>query len=93
MINLFITIRFLDILDILMVALLLYHIYKLIRGTSAFTIFLGFFLIYLFWLFVKALNMEMLSSILGQLFGVGVLVLLIVFQQEIRRFFLLVGSL
>jgi len=92
MINLFISIRFLDILDILLVALLLYHIYKLIRGTSAFTIFLGIFLIYLFWLFVKALNMEMLSSILGQLFGVGVLALLIVFQQEIRRFFLLVGS-
>jgi len=64
----------------------------LIRGTVAINIFLGIFILYLFWLIVKALNMELLGSILGQIIGVGVIALIIVFQQEIRRFLLLIGT-
>lgn len=89
---LFISIRLLDIIDILLVALLFYQIYMLIRGTVAINIFLGIFTLYIFWLVVKALNMELLSSILGQIIGVGVIALIIVFQQEIRRFLLLLGT-
>lgn len=89
---LFISIRILDVIDILLVALLLYQIYMLIRGTVAINIFVGIFLLYIFWLVVKALNMELLSDILGQIIGVGVIALIIVFQQEIRRFLLLIGS-
>ncbi len=90
--NLFITIRFLDVLDILLVAFLLYQLYMLIKGTVAFNIFIGLFLVYLFWLLVKALDMELLGSFMGQFIGVGVLALIVVFQQEIRRFLLLIGS-
>lgn len=90
--NLFITIRFLDILDILLVAFILYQLFMLIKGTVAFNIFLGLFFVYLFWLLVKALNMELMGSIMGQFIGVGVLALIIVFQQEIRRFLLLIGT-
>ena len=79
----FITIRILDIVDILLVAFLLYQIYMLIRGTVAINIFMGIFLLYIIWLVVRALNMELLSSILGQIIGVGVIALIIVFQQEI----------
>ena len=82
----------LDIIDIVLVAVILYQLYRLIRGTAALSIFLGIFIVYLFWLIVKALNMELISSILGQVIGVGVLALIIVFQQEIRRFLLLIGS-
>lgn len=92
MIDCFITIRFFDILDIFLVAFLLYKLYTLIRGTSAFNIFIGIFLIYIFWLIVKSLNMQLLDTILGQVIGVGVIALIIVFQQEIRRFLLLIGS-
>ncbi|PLX22835.1 MAG: TIGR00159 family protein [Marinilabiliales bacterium] len=88
----FITIRFLDILDILLVAFLLYQIYNLIRGTTAINIFIGIFTLYLLWLVVKALNMHLLSSILGQVIGVGVIALIIVFQQEIRRFLLIIST-
>lgn len=88
----FITIRFLDILDILLVALLLYQVYRLIKGTVAFNIVIGLFLIYLFWLLVKALNMQLLGSIMGQFIGVGVLALIIVFHPEIRRFLMYIGS-
>lgn len=90
--NLFITIRFLDILDILLVAFILYQLFMLIKGTVAFNIFLGFFFVYLFWLLVKALNMELMGSIMGQFIGVGVLALIIVFQQEIRKFLLMIGT-
>lgn len=90
--NLFITIRFLDILDILLVAYLLYQLYMLIKGTVAFNIFIGLFVVYLFWLLIRALNMELLDTLMGQFLGVGVLALIVVFQQEIRRFLLLIGS-
>ncbi len=88
----FISIRWLDIVDILFVAILLYQLYKLVKGTVAIRIFIGILSIYLFWKLVSAMQMELLSEILGQFIGVGVLALIIVFQQEIRRFLLLVGS-
>lgn len=87
----FLNVRFLDIVDILLVAVLIYFLYKLVRGTIAFNIFLGFLSIYLFWFVVQALNMKLLSAILGQFIGVGVIALLIVFQQEIRKFLLIIG--
>jgi len=88
----FITFRILDIVDILLTAFLLYQVYRLIKGTVALNIFIGIFSFYLVWLLVKALNMQLLGSILGQFIGVGVIALIIVFQQEIRRFLLLIGT-
>ena len=85
-------ITILDIIDIIMVAIIFYQLYRLIRGTAAFSIFLGIFFVYLFWLVVKALNMELISAIIGQVIGVGVIALIIVFQQEIRRFLLAIGN-
>jgi diadenylate cyclase len=82
----------LDIIDIFLVAVLLFQFYKLIRGTAAFSIFLGIFFIYLFWLVVKVMKMELISTILGQVIGVGVIALIIVFQQEVRRFLLVIGN-
>ena len=88
----FITIRFLDILDILLVALLLFQLYRLIKGTVAFNIVIGLFSLYLLWLIVKALNMQLLGSIMGQFIGVGVLALIIVFHPEIRKFLVFIGT-
>ncbi|MCB0400993.1 MAG: diadenylate cyclase CdaA [Flavobacteriales bacterium] len=89
---LFITFRWLDLVDILLVAIIMFQLYKLVKGTVAIRIFLGILAIYLFWKIVEALQMELLSEILGQFIGVGVLALIIVFQQEIRRFLLLIGN-
>lgn len=88
----FLTFRWLDALDILIVAVLLYQLYNLVRGTAAINIFLGILSLYLLWLLVRALNMQLLGSILGQFIGVGVLALIVVFQQEVRRFLLLIGT-
>lgn len=88
----FIDIRFFDVLDIFLVALLLYEFYQLIKGTVAINIFVGIFLTYLIWMLVRAFDMHLISSILGQVMGLGVIALVIVFQQEIRRFLLIIGS-
>ena len=88
----FITIRFLDILDIFLVALLLFQLYRLIKGTVAFNIVIGLFSLYLLWLIVRALNMELLGSIMGQFIGVGVLALIVVFHPEIRKFLVFIGT-
>ncbi len=88
----FITIRFLDILDIFLVAVLLYQLYRLIKGTVAFNIVIGLFSLYLLWLVVRALDMQLLGSIMGQFIGVGVLALIIVFHPEIRKFLVFIGT-
>ncbi|MDG1040457.1 MAG: diadenylate cyclase CdaA [Polaribacter sp.] len=88
----FIDFSFLDILDILLVAALLYYIYKLLKGTVAINIFIGIAFIFLIWKITQALNMEMLSGILGYLLSGGVIALIIVFQQEIRKFLLMIGT-
>jgi diadenylate cyclase len=92
LVPLFINISFFDILDIVLVAFLLYKVYMLIKGSIAMNIFVGIAVIYVIWLAVRALKMQMLSAILGQVMGVGAIALIIVFQQEVRRFLLLIGS-
>ncbi len=87
----FLDISWKDVLDILLVTFLLAQVYKLMKGSVAIKVFVGFLSIYLIYLVVSALQMELLSTILGQFMGVGVLAVIILFQQEIRKFLLLVG--
>ncbi len=88
----FIDFSFLDVLDIILVAALLYYIYKLLKGTVAINIVIGIAFIFIIWKMTQALNMEMLSGILGYLLSGGVIALIIVFQQEIRKFLLMIGT-
>ena len=88
----FINFRIIDFVDIVLVATLLYYFYKLIKGTVAINIFIGIAMLYLIWLLTKTLKMNLLSELLGKFLGVGVIALIIVFQQEIRRFLLMIGS-
>ena len=88
----FLEIRFIDFIDIFLVSLLLYTIYRLLRGSVAIRIFIGFLILYFFYLIVRASEMELLTNILGQFMGVGVLAVLILFQKEIRRFLLFLGK-
>ena len=88
----FLDFSFLDALDILLVATLIYYIYKLLKVTVAINIFLGIAFIFLIWKITQILKMEMLSNILGYLLSGGVIALIIVFQQEIRKFLLMIGT-
>ena len=88
----FIDINFIDVLDVLMVGLLIYWLIRVVRGTSAVNIFVGILLLYVVWIASRALGMKLLSFILGQVLGVGVVALLVIFQPEIRRFLLRITS-
>jgi diadenylate cyclase len=83
---------FFDVLDVLLVAFLIYQLYSLVRGTIAANIFIGLAVIYAMYFAVKALDMRLLTVILGYFTNVGIIVVIVVFQQEIRRFLLLVGK-
>jgi len=88
----FLKITPLNILDIVLVALIIYQLYNLIRGTIAANIFIGLALIFGLFFVVRALHMQLLTAILGKFVDVGIIAVIIVFQQEIRRFLLLVGK-
>ncbi|MGB3464277.1 MAG: diadenylate cyclase CdaA [Cyclobacteriaceae bacterium] len=88
----FLEIRFVDFIDVLLVSILIYQVYKLMRGSVAIKVFLGFLSLYLIFLVVKAAQMELLTIILGQFMGVGVIAVIILFQAEIRKFLLLLGK-
>ena len=88
----FLEITFVDLLDILLVAVLLFYLYRLVKGTVAINIFVGIVIIYLIYKLTDALDMDVLSNILGNFISVGFFALIVVFQQEIRKFLLLIGS-
>jgi diadenylate cyclase len=88
----FIDFSFIDVIDILLVAFLLLYLYKLLKGTVAINIFIGIVIIYLIWRLTDLLNMDVLSNLLGKFISVGFFALIVVFQQEIRKFLLLLGS-
>ena len=87
----FLDVTWVDLVDIGLVSILLYQVYKLIRGSIAVNIFLGILALYLIYLIVRAAQMELLATILGQFMGVGVLAMIILFQPEIRKFLLVIG--
>jgi diadenylate cyclase len=88
----FLEISWVDIVDILAVTILMYQVYKLMKGSIASKVFLGFLFLYLTYLMVNAAEMELLTAILGQFMGVGVLALIILFSPEIRKFLLIIGK-
>jgi diadenylate cyclase len=86
------TIRVIDVIDVLLILLLLYYIYRVVKGTVAINIFIGVVLVYAFWKLTLFLEMRLLSGLLGGFLGVGMFALIVLFQQEIRKFLLMLGS-
>lgn len=82
-----------DFIDILLVALLLFYTYKLMKASGSINIFVGILVFILIWLVVsQVLEMRLLGSIFDKLVSVGVLALIVLFQDEIRRFLVTLGS-
>lgn len=84
--------RLLDFIDIMLVAIIIYYIYSLIKGTIAVNILMGVVLFYGIYLVVKQMQMHLLTEIFGGFISVGSIALIVVFQQEIRRFLLHLGK-
>lgn len=81
-----------DAVDVAIVAYLLYQLYYLVRGSIAFNIVVGIVLLYALYFAVGLLGMDMLRLLLGQFVSVGFIVVLIIFQPEVRRFLVLLGN-
>ena len=82
-----------DFIDILLVAFLLYYTYKLMKASGSINVFIGILVFILIWLVVsQILEMRLLGSIFDKLVSVGVLALIVLFQDEIRHFLLTLGS-
>ena len=81
-----------DVVDIVLVALLIYEMYRVLRGTNALRIFWAIVVIYVAYLVTTLLHMRLSSGILGQVVSIGLIALIIIFQPEIRRLLLLVGT-
>lgn len=80
-----------DAVDILLVSVLLYQLYKIVKGTVAVNVFIGILAIYFLNLIVNFLQMKLLGTIFRQVLGVGAIALVVLFQQEIRKFLILIG--
>lgn len=85
-------IHVIDVIDIVLVALLIYEVYRMLRGTNALRIFWAIVVIYVAYLLTSLLNMRLSAGILGQVVSIGLIALIIIFQPEIRRLLLLVGT-
>ena len=82
-----------DIIDIFLVALMLYYIYRLMKESRSLNVFIGIMVFVLLWLFVsQVLEMRLLGSILDKLVSVGVIALIVLFQEEIRKFLYTLGA-
>ena len=76
-----------DIIDIVLVALMLYYIYRLMKASRSMNIFIGIMVFVVLWLLVsQVLEMRLLGSIMDKLVSVGVIALIVLFQEDIRKF-------
>ena len=86
-------IGFKDVIDVFLVALLLYQMFKLLRGTGAVNVFIGILAFIICWFLVSyVFKMELLGGIFDRVVSVGAFALIVLFQEEIRRFFSRIGE-
>src|SRR5690554_1624083 len=82
-----------DLIDVFLVASLLFYLFRLVRISGLRPLFLGILVFLVIWILVsRVFNMVLLGSILDQFVSVGLFLLVILFQDEIRRFLMSLGS-
>ncbi len=82
-----------DAIDITLVALILYYFYRLMKESRSLPVFMGILVFIVLWLVVsQVLEMKLLGSIMDKLVSVGVIGLIVLFQDDIRRFFYNLGA-
>lgn len=85
-------IEIIDIIDIILVAALVYYIYRIVKGTNIILIFWALIILLISWRAADLLGMRLLGAILSSIVSVGLIALIVIFQPEIRRFLLFVGT-
>ena len=91
--NIFFNLNIKDIIDIVLVALMLYYIYRLMKESRSLNVFMGIMVFVVLWLVVsQVLEMRLLGSIMDKLVSVGVIGLIVLFQDDIRKFLYNLGA-
>lgn len=85
-------IHLIDIVDIVLVAGLVYYVYRMVRGSNAMLIFWALTIVLILWRAADLLGMRLLGAILSAITSVGLIALVVIFQPEIRRFLLFLGT-
>jgi diadenylate cyclase len=83
--------RWQDALDVLIVAFIIYRTFLLVKGTRASQLIVGVIMIVFVYYFSKKLDLFALGWILNNFVSSIVLVIVVVFQNEIRRVLLALG--
>ena len=82
-----------DFIDILLVALILYYSYRLMRESKSINVFVGILIFVALWVFVsQVLEMKLLGGILDKLVSVGGIAIIVIFQEDIRKFLYNLGA-
>lgn len=84
---------FKDIIDIIIVAFLLFYFYKLMKKSGTLSIFIGVIAFIVAWIFASEIfDMRLTGTILDKFMAIGLIILVILFQDPIRRFLVELGS-
>lgn len=82
-----------DLLDILIVGALLFYIYRLMKSSGTISLFYGVLLFIMIWVVAaEILDMRLTGTILDKFMSIGLIVLVILFQDQIKRFLIEIGS-
>lgn len=82
-----------DAIDITLFAILLYYIWRLMKKSSAANIFTGIIIFVIAWIMVSRIfELRLLGGFMDNLMNIGLLALVVLFQDEIRHFFSTIGS-
>ena len=82
-----------DIVDVVLVAMMLFYIYRLMKESRSLNVFMGLLVFFVLWLVVSlVLEMRLLGAIMDKLVSVGVIILIILFQEDIRKFLYNLGA-
>ncbi|MCH5228847.1 MAG: diadenylate cyclase CdaA [Muribaculaceae bacterium] len=82
-----------DVIDILIIAVMLFYIYKMMKSSGTLSLFYGVLIFFVLWvLAAEIFDMRLTGSILDKFMGIGLIVLVVLFQDQIKRFLIDIGS-
>lgn len=82
-----------DIIDIVIIAVMLFYVYKMMRSSGTLSLFYGVLIFFVLWVLASEIfDMRLTGSILDKFMGIGLIVLVVIFQDQIKRFLIDIGS-
>lgn len=82
-----------DVIDILIIAVMLFYVYKMMKSSGTLSLFYGVLIFFVLWILASEIfAMRLTGSILDKFMGIGLIVLVVIFQDQIKRFLIDIGS-